>query len=349
MLALKRAGVAFVHGDYLGAYAPDTGAPEVAASLTLRRGGRWAAPSAPCIECSYRRCGGATARVRLSSVLMTAHSQPLVPMLSARPRILVTNDDGIDSPGLAALRAALVPLGDVTVVAPDCNRTGAARSITMRTPLWVEEVADGRRRVGLRHRRHAGRLRAAWRRSASSTGRPNSSSRASTSAAIWATTSRTRARWPPPSRASCSTLPALAVSAEGYGPGYDLSVPARVAALLVRRVIEHGFPAHTLLNVNVPDLPWDRLAGARVTTLGKRIYGDEVKLQETEGSRRRYFIYGDDLSYHHEAGHRLRGRRRGVCLDHSHPLRPDGTRRGRAIAELGSRRGSGIARVAAGL
>src|SRR5690606_6792286 len=59
--------------------------------------------------------------------------------------ILVTNDDGIQSPGLLALKCALERVGRVEVIAPDRNRTGAARSITMTSPLWVEEVelADG--------------------------------------------------------------------------------------------------------------------------------------------------------------------------------------------------------------
>ena len=232
---------------------------------------------------------------------MAAYSQPLVPLASARPRILVTNDDGIDSPGLAALRAALVPLGDVTVVAPDCNRTGAARSITMRTPLWVEEVemfdggvgfaTDGTpvdcvRLAALGFLDRPPELIVSGINLSGNLG--DDITYSGTVAAAF--------------EGIMLDTPALAISAEGYGPGYDLDVAARFAALLVRRVIEHGFPEHTLLNVNVPDLPWDRLTGVRVTTLGKRIYGDEVKLQETEGRRRRYFIYGDDLSYHHEEG-----------------------------------------------
>ena len=57
-----------------------------------------------------------------------------------RPLILLTNDDGILASGLLALKRALDTLGDVMVVAPDRNRTGSARSITMDGPLWVEDV-----------------------------------------------------------------------------------------------------------------------------------------------------------------------------------------------------------------
>ena len=59
--------------------------------------------------------------------------------------ILVTNDDGVHSPGLLALKRALEPLGDVSVIAPDSNRSAIGRGITIHHPLHVEEVrlADG--------------------------------------------------------------------------------------------------------------------------------------------------------------------------------------------------------------
>ena len=97
-------------------------------------------------------------------------------------------------------------------------------------------------------------------------------------------------------------IPSLAVSAEGYHPGYDLEVPALVAARLIAAFLREGFPTRTLLNVNCPDVPFHQLAGARLTTLGTRIYGDRADLQSVHGTRREYLIYGDDLSYHAEEG-----------------------------------------------
>ena len=59
--------------------------------------------------------------------------------------ILVTNDDGVDSPGLLALKQALEPHGRVSVIAPNRNRSAIGRGITIHNPLHVEEVrlADG--------------------------------------------------------------------------------------------------------------------------------------------------------------------------------------------------------------
>jgi len=97
-------------------------------------------------------------------------------------------------------------------------------------------------------------------------------------------------------------IPAIAMSAQGYHPGYDLTVPARFARRLVAVALERGFPAKTLLTVNVPDRCWEDLKGARLTVLGRRIYGDKVEHRATSGNRRQYHIYNDDLGFHHAPG-----------------------------------------------
>ena len=63
-------------------------------------------------------------------------------------RILLTNDDGIFAPGLAALERALKSLGDVSVVAPSTEQSGVGHAITVLTPLTAKEVFDGDRRRG---------------------------------------------------------------------------------------------------------------------------------------------------------------------------------------------------------
>lgn len=217
------------------------------------------------------------------------------------PSILVTNDDGVHSPGLLYLKQALERFGQVSVVAPDRNRTGAGRSITMRSPLWVEEVtlADGSRAfatdgtpvdcvrlAALGFLERPPDLIVAGINLGGNLG--DDITYSGTVAAAF--------------EGIMLDTPAIAFSAEGFHEGYDLTVPARFAGLLIGEVLSNGFPRKTLLNVNCPDLPWASLAGTRITRLGKRIYGDRVQLRETAGNRRRYFIYGDDLRYHHEQG-----------------------------------------------
>ena len=74
-----------------------------------------------------------------------------------RPRILVTNDDGIESRGLLALKQALDGIGDVTVVAPDTNQSAVGHQKTLMRPLRVRERILGRRVAGLLGRRLADR------------------------------------------------------------------------------------------------------------------------------------------------------------------------------------------------
>ena len=225
----------------------------------------------------------------------------LVAFGSSPPLIVLTNDDGVWSQGLAALKTALDPLGDVRIVAPDQNRSGAARSITMHAPLWVEEVEleDG----GLAY---------------STDGTPVDCVRMATLGLLDRmpdlivsginlggnlgddiTYSGTVAA---AFEGIMLDIPAMAISANNYHPGSDLTVAARYAARLVSLALKSGFPSKTLLNVNCPDLPWAEVKGARLTTLGKRVYGDKVEYRETKGNRRGYHIYNDDLGYLHEPG-----------------------------------------------
>lgn len=232
---------------------------------------------------------------------MAGRECALVAFESPSPLIVLTNDDGVTSPGLAALKTALDPLGEVRIVAPDQNRSGAARSITMHSPLWVEEVTledgtlaystDGTpvdcvRMAALGLLDRVPDLIVSGINLGGNLGDDITYS-GTVAAAL---------------EGIMLDIPAIAISAEAYHPGYDLSVPARLAKLLVFTALDCGFPAKTLLNVNCPDRAWEELGGLRFTTLGKRVYGDKVEYPETKGNRRGYHIYNDDLSYQKEAG-----------------------------------------------
>jgi 5'-nucleotidase len=225
----------------------------------------------------------------------------LVALASKHPLIVLTNDDGVGSPGISALKTALEPLGEVRVVAPDQNRSGAARSITMRSPLWVEEVqlSDGSlafstdgtpvdcvRMAALGLLERTPDLIVSGINLGGNLG--DDITYSGTVAAAF--------------EGIMLDIPAIAISAEAYHPGYDLTVPARIARRLVTLALAEGFPAKTLINVNCPDRSWETLRGMRLTTLGKRIYGDKVEFRETKGNRHGYHIYNDELGYHQEAG-----------------------------------------------
>jgi 5'-nucleotidase len=225
-------------------------------------------------------------------------------------RVLLTNDDGIEAEGLQTLRQALleVPGVELAVIAPDANRSATARSITTRRPLWVEEIdfGDGTRgyatdgtpvdcvrfaKLGLVEGFEA-ELIVAGINHGSNLGDDITYS-GTVAAAL---------------EGIVLGLPALAVSQQSRrrdldfraGEQFGFAAGARFAARIVAELEAVPMPAGTLLNVNVPP---GAPEGVEVTSLGKRIYRDELSLEEQdETGRRRYRIYGDDIGYEHADG-----------------------------------------------
>jgi 5'-nucleotidase len=233
-------------------------------------------------------------------------------------RVLLTNDDGIDADGLQALRRAVQEVEgvEVYVVAPDSNRSAMARSITTRSPLWVEEVRfeDGSSGFategtpvdcvrfadlgligerpdlilsGINHGANLG---------------DDVTYSGTVAAAL---------------EGIVLGIPAIAVSQQSlrgemgwhFGGKLDFTVAAGLCAGLVRRFEEHPLPQGTLLNVNCPA---GEVTGIEVTRLGKRLYDDELKLvEEGEDGRRRYRIYGFEPSFEDEPGTDLAAQARG--------------------------------------
>ena len=222
--------------------------------------------------------------------------------------MLVTNDDGIGAAGLHALRRALAELEgvDVRVIAPHTNRSGTARSITTRSPIWVEEVefddgtlgfategtpVDCVRFADLGLLGDKPDLIVSGINHGSNLG--DDVTYSGTVAAAF--------------EGIILGLPAVAVSqqAEIGGMGYagrqfDFELSANVAREVVRRLIDEPLPIGTLVNINCPA---GGASGIELTKLGKRLYDDELKLvEQDDDGRRRYRIYGFEPSHEDEDG-----------------------------------------------
>ncbi|HWH44244.1 MAG TPA: 5'/3'-nucleotidase SurE [Thermoleophilaceae bacterium] len=223
-------------------------------------------------------------------------------------KVLLTNDDGIHASGLHALRRALlaVPGVELAVIAPDTNRSATARSITTRRPLWVEEfefddgtsgfATDGTpvdcvRFAALGLVEFVPELIVSGINHGANLGDDITYS-GTVAAAL---------------EGVILGVPAIAVSQQSQkreldfrlGPDFDFGEAAAFTARIVEELEDVPMPKGTLLNVNCPA---GDAKGAAVCRLGKRIYRDKLELQEEDGGRRRYRIYGDDPSYHHEDG-----------------------------------------------
>ena len=224
--------------------------------------------------------------------------------------ILVTNDDGVTSPGLLALKQALEPYGRVSVIAPDSNRSAIGRGITIHNPLHVEDVvlADGSPALAT-DGTPVDCVRFAM-LGILPGGLPdvivsginlgvNLGDDVTYSGTVAAALEGVLLGWP----AIAVSVQATDLEADQWdGGAYDFRGVASFAARLVPRVLQPDFPARVILNVNGPGRPPEAIRGARVTRLGRRVYNDELTLMSTDGPRRRFTIYGSSATYQSEEG-----------------------------------------------
>ncbi|MCS7038654.1 MAG: 5'/3'-nucleotidase SurE [Anaerolineae bacterium] len=214
------------------------------------------------------------------------------------PHILVTNDDGVEAPGLLALAQALRALGDVTVFAPDHNWSVAGHSKTMHKPLRVWEVtlADGTKALTTNGAPSDCVALAALGLVKPTVDIVVSGINSSPNLGYDVTYSGTVAA---AMEAAISGWPGIAVSLDAGGRGPEAGrhrhweTAAAAAVVIARQVLEHGLPPNTLLNVNVPDLPLTALAGYRATRLGHRVYRD-VLIERTDPRGMPYYWIGGD-------------------------------------------------------
>ena len=223
-------------------------------------------------------------------------------------RVLLTNDDGIQAVGLNALRRALLatPGVELSVIAPDSNRSATARSITTRRPLEVDEIEFEDGTIG--YATDGTPVDCVRLAALGLIGQPpelivsgiNHGSNLGDDITYSGTVAAAL-------EGVVLGVPAIAVSQQSQareldfrlGEEFDFNTSAAFAARLVEQLADVPIAAGTLLNVNCPA---GDVKGVRVCRLGRRIYRDRLELADEEGERRRYRIYGDDPSYHHEDG-----------------------------------------------
>lgn len=178
--------------------------------------------------------------------------------------ILVSNDDGYQAPGIRYLAEELSGLAEITVVAPDRDRSGASNSLTLDLPIRAVEMRSRWYRVegtptDCVHLAVTGLLDSDPDMVVSGINAgANMGDDVLYSGTVAAAT-----------EGRFLGLPAIAVSLVTQDPTH-YETAARVAALLVQRLISDPLPADTILNVNVPDMPWDQLRGFEATRLGQR-------------------------------------------------------------------------------
>jgi 5'-nucleotidase len=226
--------------------------------------------------------------------------------------ILVTNDDGIGSPGLRALVLALQPLGRVTILAPDHNWSAAGHTKTMHKPLRVSRYSFECASPDAQHNPQAEQIEAYTTTGAPSdcvalallgilSRRPDlvvSGINQGANLGHDLTYSGTVAA---AMEAVIFGLPAVAVSLDSY-ESQDFRFAAQVAARVVSLVLERGLPPETFLNVNVPHRSPQDVDGVVITSLGRRVYRDVLIERADPRGRPYYWIGGEPPTGHQDEG-----------------------------------------------
>jgi 5'-nucleotidase len=212
--------------------------------------------------------------------------------------ILCTNDDGYLAPGLTVLAEAARALGEVHVVAPDREQSATSHSLTMHLPLRARQVADKTHYVtgtptdcvmlaveailprrpdfvfsGVNHGMNMGE---------------DVLYSGTVSAAMEAT---------------IFGIPAVAVSYAGRADVEHMQGYRMVLGRLLKQITERdGFPAETLLNVNLPPIPPGEVKGVKVTRLGRRVFSDTIQRGHDPSGRPYYWIGGGSIEWNADEG-----------------------------------------------
>lgn len=208
-----------------------------------------------------------------------------------RPLILVSNDDGVHAMGLKKMISELKKLGEVVAVAPERQRSAASHSITLHRPLRVARIqpnvyaVDGtpadcvllamheilKKRPdlivsGINHGANLG---------------DDVHYSGTVSVAF---------------EGGIIGIPSIAVSLAAPAKRH-FAVAAKVGAMVAKRVLTQGLPTGIILNVNVPDLPAEKILGLTVTRQGKRNYGGIIVEKVDPRGRKYYWIGGDESGF----------------------------------------------------
>ena len=200
-------------------------------------------------------------------------------------KILLSNDDGVFAEGLACLHQELIKQHEVTVIAPDRNCSGASNALSLHQPLRLQQMKSGFYSVngtpsdcvhlginkflqedpqlvisGINHG-------------------PNLGDDVIYSGTVAAAT-----------EGRYMGLPAIAVSLTSK-KGQNFQTAARIVSEIVEHLDEHPIAADQILNINVPDIPYDEIRGIEVTRQGRR-HRAESMVKDTDPFGREVFWYG---------------------------------------------------------
>ena len=214
--------------------------------------------------------------------------------MNRRPNILVTNDDGIFAPGIYALWEAMQEIGNTTVVAPDTEKSAVGHAITITDPIRVEHIQRKNGFDGFAVKGTPADCVKIAGRSLMKTPPDivisgiNSGANVGSNIIYSGTVSAA-------TEGTILGIPSIAVSLNSIKGG-DMTASQKVAIAVVNKVLENGLPKGVLLNVNVPNIPFDRIKGYRITKQGKLVFKDRFERREDPRGKFYYWMKGEIIN-----------------------------------------------------
>jgi 5'-nucleotidase len=214
-------------------------------------------------------------------------------MVTRKPLILVTNDDGVYAPGIFALQQAMRELGEAVVVAPESERSAVGHALTISDPLRVWEVNRYGDKFGFAvNGMPADCVKLAVKAildrkpdlvvSGINQG-PNTAINVIYSGTVSAATEGT-----------LMGIPSMAFSLASFRNN-DFEFSSHFATHLARKVLKDGLPSGTMLNVNIPALPAEEVLGVKITRQGKGRYEEYFEKRVDPMNRNYYWLSGKKL------------------------------------------------------
>jgi 5'/3'-nucleotidase len=251
------------------------------------------------------------------------------------PHIVVTNDDGIQAPGLRALVEALQSIATVTIVAPSRERSAAAQSLTLRQPIYCDQIADREYSI---EGTPADAMILAFHTllkekpdlvvSGINRG-GNLGENVYYSGTIGAAM-----------EGAINRVPSFAISVAFRGKDFDFAPAARFARTLAPVILKEGLPRGVLLNVNVPQ-PWN--GTVRFTRQSSKITRNQLQPGTDPRGRSYFWLHDQQLTEGIDPGTDYAAIRDGavsitpLVLDHTHSASLNHLSHWAAALEAGSR------------
>jgi len=219
-------------------------------------------------------------------------------IMENRPVILITNDDGIVSPGIKTLVEVMSELGDVTVVAPDSPQSGKGHAITLEEPLRIEKVdvfgdipswqCSGTPvdcvKIAIDKILH--------RKPDLCVSGINHGSNSSINIIYSGTMSAAM-------EAAIDGIPAIGFSLLDYAFDANFDACKQYVKIIAEQVMEHGLPGGSLLNVNIPKLPLNEIKGMRICRQAVAKWVEEFDERTDPRGRKYYWLTGKFVNFDH--------------------------------------------------